>query len=1426
MKRLKRKSRIGLVGLFLLFFATTLLAQDRYDVKTSDPLSESWRFTTFKELDGKGVRTIDKSENGTIYWFGVADGLLKYDGYSWEHFGENEGIKGGAVSLIYVDPHDNVFVSTSRGLFKREGKNWKPVFLGGTNETLNFYSIKKLSDGSILCALTNGAVLLSQKGNYYLSSLTISGNFLNNHPDFTLVELPKEVSFNSGFSNISDVLEISPGLIWMAISSDAKGKILEFNISDIQNNSFSKYKIMGKNSHLEFGNDQKLFRASDGKIWIINKSNKIETFTYFNNSWSKISFNRYFGDDEYTVSIAESEDGTIWIGGIGKVFSVVNNKIKKYSSPSYNIPAAHVTVYSEQDGELILMGYLSSILKIDLSNDEWLTYKGLNYQCERGDKNWFLDVYGKVIREDNDEWYSYSTKDGLIDAPVRVFATSQNQIWVVGSHQGKAAVACLNDNKWEKYTLDSLSWGIDYRAVFEAGDHSIFFGGSVDRDPEKGHYGGLVQLINPTEKDKKWVYYKSRERGLNQSNVYGIGQSDDGTIWIGGSRLFGWDNQSWNDSNDDKLRQFINIVTSDENHNLYAGSRYYGLFIYDNIRWTNYSTENGLTSNTIISVSAAHNQIWVATDKDISFFNGQTWINHVFPTEMNLPNEGGSIIIDPQNEIWVNHSLREWKRRAYTGKPISREVADNFLVYRKVPDKAPPQAFIEVYSKVVDNSGNTVIAWNGKDYMNNTPQDRLMFSFRLNDGEWSEFLAKQNHTFTGLTSGDYKFELRAMDLDGNISTIPGFAEFEVSPPVWKQAWFIILIAGFIFMLSIFEYRIIRKNQSLSYLNVNLQEVVDELEIKNKKIETQNQKITKHQEELEENNKLLESKNHEIESQRDALKDLVIQIENLARAKVTFFTNITHEFRTPLSLILGPLESLTRGKISSPEKITFYQLIKRNALRLQKLINQLLEIRRIETGTLELMLRRENVTRYVRDIKELFNNQAIQKHINFSFTSDMDNFEIYFDQDKLEKIIFNLLSNSFKYTPEYGAIKVILTIHNYEKPGTHRYDVDIERFLKIEVKDSGKGIESHRLKNIFERYKNVDESLNITNMQSTGIGLSYIKELIEFHQGKIYLDSEPGKGTTFTIFLPKDLEPKGNKLIADSSIFELNKSIDASIIESEKIVRPEMVFDENKTDKPKTILIIEDNEDMVFFIRSLLENDYQVLSANNGKAGLEILNKEEKIDLIISDLMMPEMNGLEFCEQVKTNFETSHIPVILLTAKSLKEDEISGYESGADDYITKPFDPEVLMLKVKNILLSRENLIEKFSVDFKFKPKDIKVTSADEQLINKLVELMEKHISDTDFDVNKLCDMVNLSHMHFIRKVKQLTGKKPIDLLKSFRMQRAKQLLEQDKLNISEIAYMVGYDLPNSFSRAFKKEFNISPTEFVALKNRKIYLSDN
>lgn len=414
-----------------------------------------------------------------------------------------------------------------------------------------------------------------------------------------------------------------------------------------------------------------------------------------------------------------------------------------------------------------------------------------------------------------------------------------------------------------------------------------------------------------------------------------------------------------------------------------------------------------------------------------------------------------------------------------------------------------------------------------------------------------------------------------------------------------------------------------------------------------------------------------------------------------------------------------------------------------------------------------------------------------------FDNQCHNALAVFDADKVEKIVANLLSNAFKHTPEGGKIAISLREDNATR-------IEGKAFV-LSVADTGQGIAPRKLERIFERYYSSGQQDH-----SSGIGLSYIKDLVNLHQGQIDVWSEEGKGTTFQVTLPALLES-----------VERHADLPAPAHLSGWDVRQLSVPENRKhhgtaaTDNEQTprLLLVEDNPDMLDFLGNLLGSKYRILKAINGREGLQIA-RNHPVDLILSDVMMPEMDGLEFCNQLKSDLNTSHIPVVLLTAKGLEEHLMDGYETGADDYIVKPFNPELLEIRIENLLNQRRQLWDKFNREFALTPKAVKLTSPDEELLHRIVEIMEEHIMDAEFNVNKMCEMVNLSHMHFIRKVKQLTGKKPVELLKTYRLKRAKDLLQQNKANISEVAYMVGYDLPNSFSRAFKKIYGLSPSEYV------------
>ncbi|MFK7775881.1 MAG: response regulator, partial [Saprospiraceae bacterium] len=1373
-----------------------------YIPKVVNPLSESWRWKHFPELEGKGVRDIAEGRDGTV-WIGVDDGIFEYNGYEWKlHKNKENGLNDAPIEQVFISKNGSVYAVSARQIFQYDGSSWQSLLHSPQNYNFSFSKIIQLSDESIMLSSEAGVLHLqnSDRKFFYTSSNRIE-DLKSQQLDFEWIRIPEILLAGEDFLNVSDILEEKSGKIWMAFTFGEKGKLLRFYPLAKTSPYITDYEYFSSNKSQEFGEDQKLIETDENQIWVINSSFKSPINIFSNEKWESLHLSEKFGGDEYTNDIVQTNDGTIWIGALGKLYAYKNEKWAIYDAPNYKIPANKLKLYKSKENKLWISGLMSKVYLLDYSPDRWVTYTGLNFQCEAPlQEQWFLDVHGNAISKNGNRWIAWGIEDGFIDAPVKIIVTKKGQIWAAGSHRGVAATAYLKNEKWHKQLHPTLSWGIDYRAVFEAVDGSIWFGGSVDAESEKGQLSGVIQLTNPQSTPFNWIHYKYNENGLQQSNSYGIGQTPDGKIWIGGSSLFFFDGTMWDRLKNDRLRQFVNIVASTQDQ-LIVGSRYYGVFVFDGKNWKNYTTESGLTNNTIISIDAISNDnIWVATENDICHFDGKRWQNNIFPSEMNMDFEGGDIQHSSDGSVWINRSDRGWKRRAFSHSKSQQNIYNNFITYKYTLDNIPPETQITFFTNEVSTDGNTMIQWEGKDFFEETPNEKLSYSFRLNNGEWSDFSTEQHHTFLSLSNGQYKLEVRAMDLGFNIDETPAVVEFLVKPPVWKQVWFISLVSTFLTIILFFGYKIFTKNKTLEKLNSSLQKVNEKLKSKGNKIRSQNTEILKQQElileqtkSLESSNKNLEKQNHEIQIQRDKLEKMVNQVEELSKAKLSFFTNISHELRTPLSLILGPINQLRNPQSLLPEveRKKLYEIVERNASRLLKLINQLLEIRRIENSSMSLNLKKIDLSHFLFNITEFFQNLSKKRNIPLYFNSSVENSSTLLDTDKVEKIVVNLLANAFKHTYDHGTIHLSLEKvngKNHELPSTH------EEYFLIKVKDTGKGISPDVMEHIFERYfhkKSLDK-----NHDSSGIGLSYIKDLVEIHQGIIKVESEVGKGSQFKIFLPlqteeevllqdhySDLEYEYVQQEIQSALAEINEEL-ATIAHSKNTT---------ENDRPR-ILIVEDNVDMVTFLQGLLQKEYQVITAKNGQEALTIC-QNHTLDLILSDVMMPEMDGLEFCNKIKNNFATSHIPIILLTAKSLEDHQLEGYEVGAEDYITKPFNPQILELKIRNILNQKQAFQLKINREFQIAPKEIKLTSPDELMLKKLVELMEKNVDNSSFNVNTMCESINLSHMHLIRKVKQLTGKRPIDLLKTFRMKRAKDLLSQNKMTISEVAYSVGFEMP-------------------------------
>ncbi|WP_170110693.1 response regulator [Flavilitoribacter nigricans] len=1397
----------------------TLLATTPYEPTIVDPLTQSWRWKQFPELEGKGIRGIFEGRDQTV-WIPFNNGIYEYNGYEWKLHNQENGLDASPMEQVYVAKDGTVYAASATGIFQLVGRNWTKKLHIPDKIPFQFNKLTELSPGIIAAPSNRGLVLLGDYVRIYTSETRID-EYRKRIPEVEWVSLPNELTPEQDFRDITDIIQDREDRVWLAVNMpNDKGRLLSFHISELAKDFISQYEVYTSNEKFQLGDAQKMMEDKDGAIWVINAVYKTGISVLRDGKWEYIKLSDQFSGDEYMTDIVQSDDGTIWIGSLGKLYAFKDQKWAMYTAPDYPIPANRVLLQKSKGNYLWVAGYKSKVFFLDFSFDNWISYADLNFQFQEADgAEWYLEVNGKIVRQQEGVWQAYGVEDGLMDAPIRVVKTRNGQIWAAGSHKGMAATALLRDGVWERQLHARLSWGVDYRSVYEDRSGNLWFGGAVDSESDKGHQGGVMQLLNPLDKDKRWVHHPGGENGLSQSNVYGIGQSPDGRIWIGGSNFYGLHGDTWQRHTDSRLQQFVNVVSSNEEL-LLAGSRYYGVFMFDGKQWRNFDNSNGLSGNTVISMDiVSPDCIYVATENDICRFDGNAWVSKVFPEELNMDFEGGMLLHDREGSIWINKSSRSWKRRAFSYNKTREGEKHCFVAHKYRPDKTPPETVVTMFSKEVSPEGNTLVKWDGNDFFAQSAHKELMYSYKLGDADWSPYSTDNNFTFMSLSNGTYTLQVRARDQDLNVDPTPAVIEFTVLPPVWKQMWFILLLLAFFTVLGVFEYRIITKKRKLELLNESLHQVNGKLQDKNEKIASQNEEILTQQEQiikqakvLELANQNLEERNAEIKQQKDRLEEMVVQIEELSKAKLGFFTNISHELRTPLTLISGPVDQLIRNGHELPEctRNGLYQIIDRNSNRLLKLINQLLEIRRIENSNLDLNFLTVSLSDFIGEIVGMFENLAVEKEVYLEFEHQCPQDEWTIDPDKMEKIMVNLLSNAFKHTASGGSIIVKLNQLSAQEAGLPAL---YEDYLEIRVEDTGCGIREEDLQHIYERFFASEPQKADPN--SSGIGLAYIKELVNVQRGEIRVDSQVGVGTVFTVFLPCIRKPEMKWQTKPAAPFKLAQKEAASLLQSlalEHEIKAALAEEDN-TERRK-ILVVEDHKDMQLFLESFLSEKYDVIKAGNGKEGLKKA-QAHTIDLIVSDVMMPEMDGLSFCEKIKSDVPTSHIPVILLTAKVLEENTIEGFEKGADAYVTKPFSPELLMARIENLLQQRDQLKTSFNRDFLLTPQKVKLASPDEELLQRIVEIMEEHLEDTDFNVNQMCKMVHLSHMHFIRKVKQLTGKKPIDLLKSFRLKRAKDLLAQNNLSISEVAYRVGYDLPNSFSRAFKKEFGMSPKEFAA-----------
>ena len=509
-------------------------------------------------------------------------------------------------------------------------------------------------------------------------------------------------------------------------------------------------------------------------------------------------------------------------------------------------------------------------------------------------------------------------------------------------------------------------------------------------------------------------------------------------------------------------------------------------------------------------------------------------------------------------------------------------------------------------------------------------------------------------------------------------------------------------------------------------------------------------------------------------------------EEISNMKFRFFTNISHELRTPLTLILAPLEGMLKDAPTGPQK-TRLELMHRNALRLLTMVNQLLDFRKGELSAHHLSLSEGDIVGFLRNVCNTFLLMADKKNIRFSFFSGMEEFGMAFDADKIGKTVTNLLSNAFKFTPEGGKVTLMVDLME-----------GAQDTLEIKVSDTGIGIKDEDKPHVFDRFFQADQS-NTTSVSGSGIGLNLVRDFVQLHEGTVDVFDNIGSGSVFVVHLPvKHVNHASENVKKETS--PTSSDTDTAGVEP-------------ATDRSgfPLLLIVDDNSDFRTFMKISLELQYRVMTAGSGEEALKLL-QASKPDLIISDVMMPGMDGNELCRRVKEKKETSSIPVILLTAKQATESKVEGLETGADDYVTKPFNMTILVLRIRKLIeLSRSRKLTTATIDPT--PSDIVITSVDEKLIEKAMKYVEDNISRSDLSVEELAREVGMSRVHLYKRLLQITGKTPIEFIRVIRLKRAAQLLRESQMNISEIAYEVGFNQPKYFSRYFKEEFGMLPSAY-------------
>ncbi len=1151
---------------------------------------------------------------------------------------------------------------------------------------------------------------------------------------------------------------------------------------------------------------------------------------FFEYASGSLSQPPYYSPDHQFISVFEDEDGTLWFGSRqGVIVKVVNRKIVAQLQtglgelPSIagdregnlwvatNKGVLRVSKNGFPDGETLLLTTDNGLQEngvivcfMDREDNLWVggKNKGLSKLAYRNIVrfkvgNLIPDIVNRTVAVDerghiflaapNQVWEFWKPKGGLWRHHVHAIQP------VGGSREGKGirgsfSVALAPDGLlWYAFERGGLR---AYRVIHRPETFSLL-APVKSMTPGKDLPVGSPLGIFITSNNQLW--YNKRSGPLVQidlpsgkvlamheiggevhgGTVQSLCELPNGDLWIGrfngGISVLMRSGTQYTLSrilttHDGLVHDRVRSIARRRNGDLWVGTRFNGISLYRNGTFHTIGAGDGLMNNAVWRmVEDEDGRLWIGTSIGVQYTDpdGNTLFHHPRLSGDQVESIG---FVPGKRTIWTLTSgdLTLFEYGAERGTIIPPLVSVAGLRINGT-DRSLNQG--QTFSH---DENFCVIRFVGISFKD---PEGLQFRYRLLglDTAWHEPTRQRSVTFGSLPSGDYTFELEAVTADGTTSDGPATLSFTILPPWYRSPWSIGLYLVF-GSLSVF----------LS-------------------IKMRTRKLERRSRELE---ALVTARTAEVVKQTNLLHQQTERLRELDAMKSHFFTNISHEFRTPLTVILGHLERLMRrgGKLNE------YDVMDRNARRLLQLINQLLDLSKLEAGAMTLRAAKADIVAFAKRVTASLSSYAEHKGITLTMNgarlSDSTGVPavfVFFDHDKMEKVLYNLLSNALKFTPHGGTVDVAVSADT---------EGDGQQFVEIAVSDTGSGIPSSKLPYVFDRFYQVEGTVH-TGIEGTGVGLALVKELVELHHGSVRVASELGKGSTFTVRLPL-----GSSHLDEGEIAEWDEDMTLREIAAPPDVETPIAAVDEASLPPdgERVLIVEDNADLRDFLRQQLRTDYVVIESGNGADGLR---KAEQFvpDLIISDIMMPEMDGYQLCSAIKRNEKTNHIPVILLTAKATTENKLEGLETGADDYLTKPFNAQELNLRVRNLIQLRKQLREKFSSEMLLKPSDVSVPSQQRLFLERVTAVIEKHLSEEDFSVELLAAEIGMSRSQLHRKLKALTNKGPNELIRSFRLQRAAELIRQDAASLAEIAYQVGFGSQAYFTRSFGEEFGLSPSEY-------------